>query len=225
MLDWQHLLTRLVLAAILGSVVGLERERKEWAAGLREHMLVCLGSALFMIVSAYGFVEVLKPGSVILDPSRVAAQVVTGIGFLGAGTILVRGETIRGLTTAASLWAIAAVGLAIGGGMYVAGIFTTALLLIILAVVKPLERLLYPERKPFEIYLRIRSDALSLPRIEAAIHAVQGALIQTMIRPAPEHGYHTIDLTVRKSKQSPIEVVLNALQAIDGVTILGHRRL
>src|ERR1051326_1182407 len=95
---------RLLLAAVLGSTIGFERERLLWAAGLRTHMLVAVGSCLIMIVSAFGFADVLGTPNVSLDPSRIAAQVVSGIGFLGAGAILLRGEIIRGLTTAASLW-------------------------------------------------------------------------------------------------------------------------
>src|ERR1700755_2405060 len=92
MLGKVELVSRLVMAAALGSVIGFERERLSWAAGLRTHMLVCVGSALIMIVSAVGFFDVLQNEHVVLDPSRVAAQVVSGIGFLGAGSILLRGE-------------------------------------------------------------------------------------------------------------------------------------
>ncbi|WP_018263372.1 MgtC/SapB family protein [Methylobacterium sp. WSM2598] len=139
MLSNVEIIARLALSALLGSLVGLERERLLWAAGLRTHMLVCVGACLTMIVSAFGFADILGQQNVVLDPSRVAAQVVSGIGFLGAGTILLRGEVVRGLTTAASLWAVAAVGLAVGGGLYVASIATTLIVLIILAGVKPLE--------------------------------------------------------------------------------------
>src|ERR1700761_8763142 len=111
------LVGRLALSALLGSVIGYERERLAWAAGLRTHMLVCVGSTLIMIVSAYGFADVLAAG-VVLDPSRMAAQVVSGIGFLGAGAIMARGEVVRGLTTAASVWSVAGIGLAVGGGLY-----------------------------------------------------------------------------------------------------------
>src|ERR1700759_4176364 len=139
MLGNLELIARLVVAAALGSVIGFERERLSWAAGLRTHMLVCVGSALIMIVSAYGFAEVLGE-NVVLDPSRMAAQVVSGIGFLGAGSILMRGEIVRGLTTAASLWSVSAIGLALGGSMYTASIVATIIILIILAGIKPLER-------------------------------------------------------------------------------------
>ena len=139
MLPWYEVFLRLFLAAVLGGVVGIERERKEWTAGLRTHMLVCLGSALFMLVSSFGFEDIRGLQGVSFDPSRVAAQVVSGIGFLGAGTILFvkGGEVIKGLTTAAGLWTVAGIGLAIGGGMYIAAAITTGLVLIILALIRP----------------------------------------------------------------------------------------
>ena len=134
-----EMVARLAMAALFGSVIGLERERLLWAAGLRTHMLVCVGSCLIMLVSAFGFADVLGAEHVVLDPSRIAAQVVSGIGFLGAGTILLRGEVVKGLTTAASLWGVAAIGLAIGSGLYVPALAATALIVGILAGVKPFE--------------------------------------------------------------------------------------
>jgi putative Mg2+ transporter-C (MgtC) family protein len=125
---------RLVVAAALSGLVGLEREWRERAAGLRTHMLVGVGSALFTLISAYGFNDFLIGGSNVVraDPSRIAAQIVTGIGFLGAGAILRQGSSIRGLTTAATLWVVAAVGLASGAGYYSAALITTALVLLAL---------------------------------------------------------------------------------------------
>lgn len=130
---------RLAVAAALGSIIGFERERLLWAAGTRTHMLVSVGACLLMIVSAYGFQHVLTQPHVVLDPSRIAAQVVSGIGFLGAGSILARGQVVKGLTTAASVWAVAALGLAAGGGLYFAATISTVIILIILAGVKPIE--------------------------------------------------------------------------------------
>ena len=108
---------RLVLAAIFGTIIGLDREYREKEAGFRTHFLVSLGSALMMIVSQYGFSEILTHDGVSLDPSRIAAQVVSGIGFIGAGTIIFNHQIVRGLTTAASLWATAGIGLTAGAGM------------------------------------------------------------------------------------------------------------
>ena len=108
---------RLVLAAIFGTIIGLDRAYREEEAGFRTHFLVSLGSALMMIVSQYGFSEILTHDGVSLDPSRIAAQVVSGIGFIGAGTIIFNHQIVRGLTTAASLWATAGIGLTAGAGM------------------------------------------------------------------------------------------------------------
>src|ERR671919_2421389 len=142
-----ELVLRLAVAAILGASVGLERERLEWAAGLRTHALVCVGAALFMIVSAFGFADALGSSDVVLDPSRVAAQVVSGIGFIGAGTIILRREIVRGLTTAASIWAVAAVGLAVGSGMFLAAVSATLLALALLVLARPLKARMFPNRK------------------------------------------------------------------------------
>src|SRR5213592_181273 len=127
---WDALL-RLVVAAGLGAAVGVEREVREREAGIRTHLLVSLGSCLFTIVSAYGFHEFLVSGTNIVraDPTRIAAQIVTGIGFLGAGAIIREGLSVRGLTTAASLWVVAAIGMACGAGWYWAALVTTLLTL------------------------------------------------------------------------------------------------
>ena len=121
---------RLLVAGILGAIIGLDREYRAKEAGYRTHFLVSLGSALIMIVSQYGFQEIIKENSVTLDPSRVAAQVVSGIGLIGAGTIILQKQIVRGLTTAAGIWATAGIGLAVGAGMYAIGIATTVLTLI-----------------------------------------------------------------------------------------------
>lgn len=132
---------RLSLAALFGAAVGLERERKDWAAGLRTHMMVCVGSSLIMVVSTFGFTDILGANNVVLDPSRIAAQVISGIGFIGAGTILfLKQGVIRGLTTASGLWTVAAIGLATGSGMYFAALIATILAIIILWVLQPIEK-------------------------------------------------------------------------------------
>lgn len=129
-----EIVLRLVLAGVLGGAVGYQREHAEKPAGLRTHLLVCLGAALIMLVSVYPFAD--RPN---VDVSRIAAQVVTGVGFLGAGAIIRQGSIIRGLTTAASLWAVAGVGLAVGVGFYVPAVAATALILIALSTIKRLE--------------------------------------------------------------------------------------
>ena len=123
---------RLVLAAIFGTIIGLDREYREKEAGFRTHFLVSLGSGLMMIVSQYGFSEILTHDGVSLDPSRIAAQVVSGIGFIGAGTIIFNHQIVRGLTTAASLWATAGIGLTAGAGMSWLALAATILTLVAL---------------------------------------------------------------------------------------------
>ena len=121
---------RLAVAGLLGALIGLDREYRAKEAGTRTHFLVSLGSALIIIVSQWGFGDVVGHAGIGLDPSRVAAQVVSGIGFIGAGTIMMQKQFVRGLTTAAGLWATAGIGLAIGGGLYTVGIAATLLTLI-----------------------------------------------------------------------------------------------
>ena len=133
-LDW---ITRLVVAALLSGLVGFERETRQKAAGLRTHMLVGLGAALFTLVGAYAL------GG---DPARVAAQIVTGVGFLGAGAIFRDGATVRGLTTAAGLWAVAAIGMATGAGLIAGAISATVVALVILLGLGLMERRLHRRR-------------------------------------------------------------------------------
>ena len=128
--EWD-LLWRLGLALGLSTVIGLEREYRQKSAGLRTYTLVGLGSALFLLVSEYGFFDALAPGRVVLDPSRVAAQIVSGIGFIGGGLIFVRRDSVRGLTTAAGVWLVAAVGMAAGGGLAVLAIASTLAYLLV----------------------------------------------------------------------------------------------
>lgn len=117
---------RMLLAAFCGAVIGYERRNRMKEAGIRTHLIVALGSALIMLVSKYGFFDLLPMiEDIKLDPSRIASQIVSGVGFLGAGMIFVRRQTISGLTTAAGIWATAGVGMAIGSGMYVIGIAST----------------------------------------------------------------------------------------------------
>jgi putative Mg2+ transporter-C (MgtC) family protein len=131
-LSWPEALLRIVVAAALGGAVGIERELRDREAGFRTHMLVSIGSALFTIVSAYAFRDFLVSGAAVVraDPTRIAAQIVTGIGFLGAGAIIRQGLAVRGLTTAATLWVVAAIGMAVGAGYYGGAVITTAVVLI-----------------------------------------------------------------------------------------------
>ena len=173
-LNWDEALLRLALAAALGGAIGVERELRDREAGLRTHLLVALGSALFTIVSAYGFHAFLTSGQSVVraDPTRIAAQIVTGIGFLGAGAIIRQGLSVRGLTTAATLWVVAAIGLAAGAGYYSGALIATALVLFSL----------YPLRiAAFKILHRFRPEERRL-LVELPTGASPGTVIDEVER-------------------------------------------
>jgi putative Mg2+ transporter-C (MgtC) family protein len=165
-----EILLRVVLAAALGGAIGFERELREREAGLRTHMLVSVGAALFTLVSAYAWTDwrFSTPQGLVFDPTRIAAQVVSGIGFLGAGAIIRQGLSVRGLTTAATLWVVAAIGMATGAGYYAAAVATTALVLISLW---PLRILAY------RVALRVRPEegrvVVDLPAGASAVSVLE----------------------------------------------------
>jgi putative Mg2+ transporter-C (MgtC) family protein len=215
--NWE-ILARLLIAALLGSVIGFERERLNWAAGLRTHMLVCMGSALIMLVSAFGFADVLGQQDVVLDPSRIAAQVVSGIGFLGAGSILLRGEIVRGLTTAASLWSVAGVGLAVGGGMYTAAIGATVIMLIILAGIKPLERRFISVRQQRSVQLLVERGTVSLDTLVTALGSGNIRVKQFVVQQSEDDPeFDDIQIALSRVTETEFSAICERLEAMPGV--------
>jgi putative Mg2+ transporter-C (MgtC) family protein len=206
-----------MLAALLGSLVGIERERLDWAAGLRTHMLVCLGATLFMIVSAFGFTDILGAADVTLDPSRIAAQVVSGVGFLGAGTIILRRQVVRGLTTAASVWTVAAVGLAIGGGLYLAAVSSTVLVLVILAGINPLKRRLFPRRRATRLTLTLDGHETGLAEVLAAVEAAGLRVQQVQVARTDAAHHDRVQLLLTPSPQPTVTALLDRLRQLPGV--------
>lgn len=218
-----EIILRLVLAALLGSIIGLERERLLWTAGLRTHMLVCVGATLIMLVSAFGFQDVLGTPNVTLDPSRVAAQVVSGIGFLGAGTILLRNDVIRGLTTAASLWTVAAIGLAVGGGLYLPAVAATVLILLILLGLKPLENRLYPERRRLHAFvLEFDPNVTSRPALEATAMMLGAQIRESDAVHNATSGHGILRLMVTVASTADLERLRAALHTASGVLSVSH---
>jgi putative Mg2+ transporter-C (MgtC) family protein len=222
MISDNEMILRLVTAALLGGVIGFERERLSWVAGLRTHMLVCVGSALIMIVSQYGFNGVLNPPYVSLDPSRVAAQVVSGIGFLGAGTILFLKNVVRGLTTAASLWSVAAVGLAAGGGLYLAAIFVTLLIFFILAAIKPLEKKFM--KRSHELGLRIhpKDGSISLASLEELLGSLKLRFGPCTLQIDKSGEQEIIYIMFSTMSQSNMLAVMDEVKSFEGI---GHIEL
>jgi putative Mg2+ transporter-C (MgtC) family protein len=167
---------RLLFACVLGGVIGFERELRDREAGVRTHLLVSLGSALFTIVSAYGFHEFLTNGGSVVraDPTRIAAQIVTGIGFLGAGAIIREGLSVRGLTTAATLWVVAAIGMACGAGYYWPAAAATALTLFALWPLRIWAYRLIERIKPEEDRLTIElREGQSVAELLTHLHHVR----------------------------------------------------
>jgi putative Mg2+ transporter-C (MgtC) family protein len=226
MIAQHELLLRLVVAALLGSIIGIERERLAWVAGLRTHMLVCVGSTLMMIVSAYGFADVVGRDHIVLDPSRIAAQVVSGIGFLGAGTILLRQDTIRGLTTAASLWTVAGIGLAVGGGMYVAAIGSTVLIFLILAGIKPLERRFWSgARQAHVVSIVLDRHSPSVDAIERALREMPLTVQTLTLLPGQRDDEQEMQVLLTRVPQSELVAVTQRIAEFPGVrkVVLGER--
>lgn len=217
MLSDFELISRLILAAILGSLIGLERERLSWAAGLRTHMLVSVGSCLVMIISAFGFQDIINDQHVILDPSRVAAQVVSGIGFLGAGAILLRGEVVRGLTTAASLWTVSAVGLAVGGGLYVAAGASTAIILIILAGIKPLEDSYKDKKHSCMLRMQVGRGRINLTLVQEVLGKRTAHIKQFVVQHAEDAELDEVTLLLGRIHRKEVPEVIEQLKAIPSV--------
>lgn len=220
-----EILSRLLMAALLGSVIGFERERLNWAAGLRTHMLVSVGACLMMLVSAFGFFDVLGEKNVVLDPSRVAAQVVSGIGFLGAGSILLRGEVVRGLTTAASLWSVAGVGLAVGGGMYTAAVGATVIILAILAGVKPLERRFISVRQQRTIQLVVERGSVSLDTVHRALGEGSVRVKHFVVQQSDDDpDLDDVQIALSRVNSNDFAAICERLEKMSGVRICRHDR-
>lgn len=210
--SYVELTIRLSLALLLGGAIGIEREYRAKEAGFRTHFLVALGSALFCIVSQYGFGVDLK------DSSRVAAQVVSGIGFLGAGTIIFQKNVVRGLTTAAGLWVTAAIGLACGTGMYVAALVTTVMVLLGLEVLNLFIPQLgnvtvemsftAPSRNAVkQLIKRIKADGMEVYSYELKDRCTaQGEFLEGNLEIKAKRGFHTLRILDYKNGFSDVTI-------------------
>ncbi|HEY0244662.1 MAG TPA: MgtC/SapB family protein [Mucilaginibacter sp.] len=216
-----EMILRLFVAAILGSVIGWERERRDWTAGLRTHMMVCLGAALAMLVSEFGFGDVVGSKGIVLDPARVAAQVISGIGFLGAGTIMfLRNEVIKGLTTAAGLWTVAAIGLAAGGGLYIEAVAATLIAFTILIVFKPIENKFFSKNKFKSIRITLLKNQVKFDEIERVLLANNLSYREINLSPSLEDNMDIMKISIQKNlakKDENVFSVIEALGKIKGV--------
>jgi putative Mg2+ transporter-C (MgtC) family protein len=218
-----EMILRLALAAVLGGVVGMERGSGDRPAGFRTHILVCAGSALIMLVSMYGFegfdkVPFEYPKN--RDSARIAAQVVSGIGFLGAGTILHEGITVRGLTTAASLWMISAIGLATGAGMYFVSITATVITFLTLTAFHSVEkRFAVVNSKSDKKYVRV--TASNIPGLVAEVAsflALNGIKVKTInVQNSYLNDKVVLELYLKFNKELDLGMIMDGLQQIEGI--------
>ena len=217
-LSWAEVILRVVLAAALGGAIGLERELRDREAGLRTHLLVSVGAALFTLVSAYAWTDwtFSTRDGLVFDPTRIAAQVVTGIGFLGAGAIIRQGLSVKGLTTAATLWVVAAIGMAAGVGYYEAALVTTALVLVTLWPLRILAFKLSARVRPAEgrVAVDLPAGASAVSILEAVERT--GADV-TSLEFEQEGDRRRVDIVVRLGGgRSPTQLI-DALTHIDDV--------
>lgn len=213
-MNYQEIVLRLLLAGVSGALIGLERQRKHHPAGLRTHTLVSLGSCLIMLMSE----DVARRwGPAVADPGRIAAQVVSGIGFLGAGTIIREGVNVRGLTTAASLWVASALGLAMGGGYYLGAVFATALAIFTLAVLSYLERGLLARGAAFRFHLLIEDSTEVLGQVLGTLSA-RGVVVREVEIHRPEEGVMEVEVHVLLPSGRKPEDCLRELLSLSGVT-------
>ena len=209
---------RLIVAAALGLAVGFEREIHGHPAGLRTHMLVAVGSALFTVLSAYGF-GAGSDGTANIDPTRIAAQIVSGIGFLGAGAILKDGIVIRGLTTAASLWATSAVGMAAGAGEHIIAAVATGVILVSLWPINALAERLHGTAAP-EVQLRLAMSRLeALGNVTSILVSHRLEIGQISTQRLGKDSFRA-DLAVRGRTASVIASAVAAVDELEGVDII-----
>jgi putative Mg2+ transporter-C (MgtC) family protein len=209
---------RLFMAVLLGGLIGWEREKDAHPAGFRTHILVCLGSALIMLISIYGFSDFMKEENVQADPARLAAQVVSGIGFLGAGTILRHGFTVSGLTTAASLWVVAGIGLAVGAGYMFGAVLTTAFALVSLELLNRLERLLVRRHRLKTIVVYVKDEPGKLGEIASRLGEIGASIRKVTIDEGDlEDDWIHISFTVRLPEKISTTQVLEEVRRVPGV--------
>ena len=202
------LLVRLGLACVIGGIIGLERENLNRPAGFRTHILVCVGSALIMIISIYGFAGA--------DPSRLAAQVVSGIGFLGAGTIIREGASVTGLTTAASLWAVSGIGLAVGAGMYIAALVAAGLIWVTLVSFWRIEQTFLSKRRHRYLNLIMADQPGQVGKIGTVLGSMNVHIKNIQLKRLSDKRL-SVKLFVKLSSASCIEEVLESLESVDGI--------
>jgi putative Mg2+ transporter-C (MgtC) family protein len=219
-LHFGEVLIRVVLAGALGGAIGAEREIREREAGLRTHMLVAIGAALFTMVSAYAWTDwqFSNREGIVFDPTRIAAQIVTGIGFLGAGAIIRQGLSVRGLTTAATLWVVAAIGMASGVGYYEAAVATTALVLLCLWPLRIVAHRIFERIRPGELRLEVELKAGESPSVLLDALEPRGVAVRSFeIEDARDRRRVVLDVQIADGRFETVTSELMRLEPVLGV--------
>lgn len=209
---------RLFMAALMGGLIGWERELNHSPAGFRTHILVSVGSALIMLISIYGFSDFVNLPHFTFDPSRISAQVVSGIGFLGAGTILRHGVTVSGLTTAASLWVVAAVGLSSGAGYYFPALITTLIVFIGLIIRRWLDRMFWHKRTRAVLEVWTDNDVTRLSEMVKVIGQSKSVSIKKLRIEEDGEEASKITFTIKIKGTKLDAKLLEELQHMEGIT-------
>lgn len=205
-----ELLCRIIIAGICGGIIGYERKNRNKEAGIRTHMIVALGASLIMIVSKYGFADILGEQGIALDPSRIAAQIVTGVGFLGTGMIFMRKNTISGLTTAAGIWATSAIGMSIGSGLYLLGIVTTVLIVVIQII---LHGRLLKETYKDEISFLLKKDKNAVQDLQKQLESMHIEILNIEIKKHNE--FYMVEMVVSLPENYHATEMLKLFQHCD----------
>lgn len=205
---------RMLLACFCGSIIGLERSRRQKDAGIRTHMIVALGSALIMIVSKYGFMDIMHIEGIRADASRIASNVVTGVGFLGAGVIFVRDVSIKGLTTAAGIWTTAGVGLAIGAGEYELGIAASIIMVVSQLILHRFFSKLENTANEFTVVVTDTKD--SVKNFKEKLASMNISVAKCNITRNKDSTL-TLDVTVKKSRMISMDEIMLLIEQNDSI--------
>jgi putative Mg2+ transporter-C (MgtC) family protein len=209
-----EIILKLSLSVIFGGMVGLEREIRARSAGLRTHTLVCFGSTIFMLVSQYMWV--IYKDQAVVDPTRIAAQIITGIGFIGAGTIMKSRFAMKGLTTAASIWTVASIGMAVGAGLYYIGFVSAIGAILILTLLEKVEPMLNRDWYVTLSIWAIKDDGIT-EKVKKVITEIGGQIRNIIIEKDKESGNLCMDINVRYQAKHENEDIVGKIIKIDGV--------
>lgn len=221
--DTYTMFLRIFIAALLCGIIGLERELKNHPAGFRTHLLVGIGSCLMMILSLYGFKDYISQSNIQFDPARIPSYVISGIGFLGGGTILVKGATVRGLTTAASIWIVAGLGLVIGAGMYILAFFTTIIVLMCLIFLNQLENYMNVKRARRKMKVVVHSRKTTIDNVIQKLtsyNVTTHKIVMTSCRRDKDNNiifHYQLDIDISSILQTDLEKILSENHEVEKV--------